>query len=140
MWDSQDLAGSMPRRPRTLQACLGRCQGMLRTLRSMPRRPRTLPSMSRSCQASLHILGSHNIYIYMTYKFEFFQLYKKNAHKYKIIQSLSSSNFIYSVRYMIIFFMIYLYWTFAFDTKIKKFLLDGTYLYIQTLIEFQFEI
>ena len=49
----------MPRRPRTLQACLGRCQGMPRTLPSMPRRPRTLPSMPRSCQASLHILGSH---------------------------------------------------------------------------------
>ena len=56
----------MPRRPRTLQACLGRCQGMPRTLRSMPRRPRTLPSKPRSCQASLHILGSHsNIYIFI---------------------------------------------------------------------------
>ena len=42
-----------------LQACLGRCQGMPRTLPSTPRRPRTLPSKPRSCQASLHILGSH---------------------------------------------------------------------------------
>ena len=48
----------------------------------------------------------------MTYKFEFFlviQKKKKKAHKYKIIQTLSFSNFIYSVRYMIVFFMIYLY-------------------------------
>ena len=66
----------------------------------------------------------------MTYKLELFLVIQKNAHKYKIIHTLSSSNFIYSVRYMIIFFMIYLYWTFAFDTKIKNFLLDGTYLYI----------
>ena len=46
------------------------------------------------------------IYIYI-YKFfvpnELFLVVKK-AHKYKIIQTLSSSNFIYSVRYMIIFF------------------------------------
>ena len=52
--------------------------------------------------------------MYMTYKFEFFFSYskkKKKAHKYKIIQTLSSSNFIYSVRYMIMFFIIYLYWT-----------------------------
>ena len=47
----------------------------------------------------------------MTYKFELFLVIQKKAHKYKIIQTLSSSNFIYSVRYMIIFFMIYLYWT-----------------------------
>ena len=43
----------------------------------------------------------------MTYKFEFFlviQKKKKKAHKYKIIQTLSFSNFIYSVRYMIMFF------------------------------------
>ena len=46
----------------------------------------------------------------MTYKFDFF-LVKKKAHKYKIIQILSSSNFIYSVRYMIMFLMIYLCWT-----------------------------
>ena len=36
---------------------------------------------------------------------------KKKAHKYKIVQTLSSSNFIYRVRYMIMFFMVYLYWT-----------------------------
>ena len=47
----------------------------------------------------------------MTYKFELFLVIKKEAHKSKIIQTLSSSNFIYSVRYMIMFFMIYLYWT-----------------------------
>ena len=39
----------------------------------------------------------------MPYKFELFLVIKK-AHKYKIIQALSSSNFIYSVRYMIMFF------------------------------------
>ena len=52
------------------------------------------------------------IYIYIYFFFlpnEFFFSYKKKAHKYKIIQTLSSSNFIYSVRYMIIFFIIYLY-------------------------------
>ena len=49
----------------------------------------------------------------MTYKFELFLVIqkkkrkrKKKAHKFKIIQTLSSSNFIYSVRYMIMFFMI----------------------------------
>ena len=47
----------------------------------------------------------------MNYKFELFLVIQKNAHKYKIIQTLSSSNFIYSVRYMIMFLMIYLYWT-----------------------------
>ena len=41
----------------------------------------------------------------------FLVIQKKKAHKYKIIQILSSSNFIYSVRYMIMFFIIYLYWT-----------------------------
>ena len=40
----------------------------------------------------------------MTYKFEFFLAIQKRAHKYKVIQTLSSSNFIYSVRYMIMFF------------------------------------
>ena len=52
----------------------------------------------------------------MTYKLELFlALQKKKAHKYKIIQILSSSNFIYNVRYMIMFFfMIYLYWTRSF--------------------------
>ena len=57
----------------------------------------------------------------MTYKFELFLVIKKKkkkAHKYKIIQTLSSSNFIYSVRYMIIFFMIYLYWISCFYTKL----------------------
>ena len=40
----------------------------------------------------------------MTNKFEFFLVIeKKKAHKYKIIQNLSSSNFIYRVRYMIRF-------------------------------------
>ena len=52
----------------------------------------------------------------MTYKFELFLVIqkkkkKKKAHKYKIIQTLYSSNFIYSIKYMIIFFIIYLYWT-----------------------------
>ena len=47
----------------------------------------------------------------MTFKFELFLVIKKKAHKYKIIQTLYSSNFIYSVRYMIMFFIIYLYWT-----------------------------
>ena len=45
----------------------------------------------------------------MTYKFELFLVIQKKAHIYKIIQTLSFSNFIYSVRYMIMFFMIYLY-------------------------------
>ena len=40
----------------------------------------------------------------MTFKFEFFLVIQKKAHKYIIIQTLSSSNFIYSVRYMIMFF------------------------------------
>ena len=48
MWDSQDLAEACRGQPRTLQSML-----------------RTLPSMPRSCKASLHILGSHNIYIYI---------------------------------------------------------------------------
>ena len=50
----------------------------------------------------------------MNNKFKLFlviQKKKKMAHKYKIIQTLSSSNFIYKVKYMIRFFMIYLYWT-----------------------------
>ena len=46
----------------------------------------------------------------MTYKFELFLVIQKKAHKYKIIQTLSSSSFIYNIRYMIMFFMIYLYW------------------------------
>ena len=49
----------------------------------------------------------------MTYKFELFLVTpkkKKKAYKYKIIQTLSSSNFIYRVSYMIRFFMVYLYW------------------------------
>ena len=50
----------------------------------------------------------------MTYKFELFLVIQKNGHKNKIIQSLSSSNFIYRVRYMIMFFMFYLYWTLCF--------------------------
>ena len=53
------------------------------------------------------------IYIYIIFVPNelFLVILKKNAHKYKIIQTLSSSNFIYSVKYMIMFFMIYLYWT-----------------------------
>ena len=47
----------------------------------------------------------------MTYKVELFLVIQKKAHKYKIIQTLSSSSFIYNIRYMIMFFMIYLYWT-----------------------------
>ena len=52
------------------------------------------------------------IYIYIYIIFmpnELFLVIKKKAHKYKIIQTLSSSNFIYNIRYMIMFFMIYLY-------------------------------
>ena len=45
----------------------------------------------------------------MTYKFELFLVTQKMDHKYKIIQILSFSNFIYRVRYMIRFFMVYLY-------------------------------
>ena len=47
------------------------------------------------------------IYIYIYKIFvpnELFLVIKKKAHKYKIIQTLSSSNFIYSVRYIIMFF------------------------------------
>ena len=43
----------------------------------------------------------------MTYKFELLlviQKKKKKTNKNKIIQTLSLSNFIYSVRYMIMFF------------------------------------
>ena len=48
----------------------------------------------------------------MTYKFELFLVIQKTmVHKYKIIHILSSSNFIYSVKYMIRFIMVYLYWT-----------------------------
>ena len=54
----------------------------------------------------------------MTYKFELFLVIPKKAHKCKIIQTLSFSNFIYSVRYMIMFFMIYLYWIPLFYTKL----------------------
>ena len=49
----------------------------------------------------------------MTYKFELVLVIlkkKKKAYKYKIIQNLSSSNFIYRVRYIIRFSMVYLYW------------------------------
>ena len=53
---------------------------------------------------------------------------------YKIIQTLCSSNFIYKVRYIIKFFMVYLYWALhilhwinSFGTKIKKLRLDGTF-------------
>ena len=53
------LRKGMPRRPRTLQACLGRCKACLGRCKACRGRPRTLPSMPRSCQASLHILGSH---------------------------------------------------------------------------------
>ena len=44
----------------------------------------------------------------MTYKFELFLVTQKMAHKYKISQILSSSNFIYKIRYMIRF-KIYIY-------------------------------
>ena len=51
----------------------------------------------------------------MTYKFELFLVTQKMAHKYKISQILSSSNFIYRVRYMIRFkkyiYIYILYWT-----------------------------
>ena len=45
----------------------------------------------------------------MTYKFELFLITQKMAHKYKIIQTLSSSNVLYRIKYMIRFFMVYLY-------------------------------
>ena len=46
----------------------------------------------------------------MTYKFELFLVIqkKKKTHKYKIIQTFFSSNFIYRVKYMIRFFIVYL--------------------------------
>jgi len=50
----------------------------------------------------------------MVYKFELFLVTEKMAHKYKINQTVSSSNFIYRVRYIIRFFMIYLYWALRF--------------------------
>ena len=45
----------------------------------------------------------------MTYKFELFLVIQKKAHKYKIIQTLSSSNFIYRVRHIISFFLNFFY-------------------------------
>ena len=45
----------------------------------------------------------------MTYKFELFLVIKKKRLINIKSFTLSSSNFIYSVRYMIMFFMIYLY-------------------------------
>ena len=51
------------------------------------------------------------MYIYIIFVLNELFLVIKKAHKYKIIQTLSFSNFIFSVRCMIIFFMIYLYWT-----------------------------
>ena len=50
----------------------------------------------------------------MTYKFEFFLVIQKRLINIKSFQTLSPSNFIYSVRYMIMFLMIYLYWTLHF--------------------------
>ena len=48
----------------------------------------------------------------MTYKYELFLVIQKKAHKYKIIQTLTSSNFTYRVKYMIMFFLkVYLCWT-----------------------------
>ena len=46
----------------------------------------------------------------MTYKFELFLVIQKKAHKYKIIQTLSSSNFIYRVRHIISFFLKFFLW------------------------------
>ena len=70
----------------------------------------------------------------MTYKFELFFNYTKTAHKYKIIQTLSSANVIYKIRYMIMLFMVYLYWTSHFfytklthlKQKLKNLKLDET--------------
>ena len=45
----------------------------------------------------------------MNYKFELILLTQKMAHKYKFIQTLSFSNFIYIVRYMIRFFLWFIY-------------------------------
>ena len=58
----------------------------------------------------LYLLIYIYIYIYIIFvPNELFLVIKKKAHRYKIIQTLSSSNFIYSVKYMIMFFIIYLY-------------------------------
>ena len=57
--------------------------------------------------SKLYLLTYIYIYIYIYKIFmpnELFLVIKKKAHKYKIIQTLTSSNYIYSVRYMIIFF------------------------------------
>ena len=45
----------------------------------------------------------------MTYKFELFLVIQKRANKYKIIQTLSFSNFIYSVMYIWLFFLRFIY-------------------------------
>ena len=57
------LQKSMPRTPRMLQACLGRCKPYLGRCKpclgcckACRGRPRMLPSRPRSCQACLHIL------------------------------------------------------------------------------------
>ena len=54
----------------------------------------------------------------MTYKFELFLVTQKMAHKYKISQILSSSNFIFKIRYMIRFkIYIYIYIYFILDSS-----------------------
>ena len=55
--------------------------------------------------SKIYLLIYIYIYIYIIFMpNELFLVIKKKAHIYKIIQTLSSSNYIYSVRYMIIFF------------------------------------
>ena len=63
----------------------------------------------------IYYLVSNGLHIVMIYYINdlyiwIFLVIQKKAHKYKIIQTLSSSNFIYWVKYMIRFFMVYLYW------------------------------
>ena len=70
----------------------------------------------------------------MIYKFDLFFVTQKMTHKYKIIQTLSSPNFIYRVRYMIMFFLWFIYIGFlvfytefnSLGIKIKKYRLDTT--------------
>ena len=68
----------------------------------------------------INYLASNGLYIVMVHYindlyiligFSYTKKKEKKAHKYKIIQTLSSSNFIYRVKYMIKFFMVCLYWT-----------------------------
>ena len=56
----------------------------------------------------------------MIYKFELFLvIQKKMAHTYKIIQTLSSSYFIYRFRYMIMFFFFVVFFNIGLLVYIK---------------------